>query len=55
VEWKSTGKTIDYCCRSDGKLRILRHGGETVTLEPGQNGKWELPISLKPPLISPAP
>ena len=50
VEWKSTGKTIDYSCRSDGKLRILRHGGETATLEPGQNGKWEFPISLKPPL-----
>ena len=50
VEWKNTGKTIDYSCRSDGKLRILRTEGVTATLEPGQNGKWEFPIPPKPPL-----
>ena len=50
VEWKNTGKTIDYSCRSDGKLQILRHGGETAIIEPGQNGKWEFPIPPKPPL-----
>ena len=50
VEWKSTGKMIDYSCRSDGKLRILRHGGETAIIEPGQHGKWEFPIPPKPPV-----
>jgi hypothetical protein len=49
VEWKSTGKTVDYSCRSDGKLRILRHSGEAAITEPEQNGKWEFPISPKPP------
>ncbi|NBT23860.1 hypothetical protein EBT11_04315 [bacterium] len=50
VEWKSTGKTIDYSCRSDGNLRILRTAGETAIIEPGQHGKWEFPIPPKPPL-----
>jgi hypothetical protein len=33
-----------------GKIQILRTARGTAILDPRQQGKWEFPISLKPPL-----
>lgn len=45
VSWTKNKGTIGYTLVSEGKMRVVRPGGEVTTLEPGASLSWQIPAS----------